>query len=56
MQLAMGSGRRAYKLTYGQQARLKDVVDIFDYDRELNFVSISKQTDYYEKWLDSLKG
>jgi hypothetical protein len=34
MQLDMGSGRKAYKLTYGQQAIMKDVVDIFEYDKE----------------------
>ena len=36
MQLAMGDGRLAYKLYLGQQARMLDLVDIFEYDKSLD--------------------
>ncbi|WP_168121754.1 hypothetical protein [Paenibacillus sp. HB172176] len=54
MQLSMGSGRLAYILTMGQQAKSSDMVDIFDYDDEFEFVAINKQVIYYNEWLNSI--
>jgi hypothetical protein len=56
MQMSMGSGRKAYKLCMGQQARNSEVVDIFDCDQGLDFVDIDKQSRYYAEWLKSLMG
>lgn len=54
MQLSMGVGRSAYNLKYGKQAMLVDVVDIFEYENDLNFVSIKEQENAFEEWLQSL--
>lgn len=54
MQLSMGSGRKAYKLTLGHQPRLVDVVDIFGQEKELTIAGIREQAKYYERWLASL--
>ncbi|WP_339203904.1 hypothetical protein MHH56_22440 [Paenibacillus sp. FSL K6-3182] len=54
MQLSMGVGRKVYKLTVGEQARVNDVVDIFEFEKELRSVSICAQAEYYRGWLDSL--
>lgn len=54
MQMSMGSGRIAYKLYLGKPARISDVVDIFDYDENLEFVKIDEQAKNYSKWLKSV--
>lgn len=54
MQLSMGYGRNAYKLLIGKQATNKDVVDIFECDENLKFVSINKQEEFYDKWVKSI--
>ncbi|WNR43674.1 hypothetical protein [Paenibacillus roseipurpureus] len=54
MQISMG-GSKAYKLLKGKQAKLTDVVDIFDYDPSLEYVAIDEQLDFYNEWLESLK-
>lgn len=56
MQMSMGSGRKAYKLSMGQQAKNSDVVDIFDCDEELYFVNLDEQSKYYSEWLRSVMG
>ena len=56
MQMSMGSGRVAYKLFIGEPAKNSDVVDIFDCDEELEFVSVAKQYKYYVDWLKSILG
>ena len=56
MQMSMGSGRAAYKLCIGEQARNSDAVDIFDCDEELEFVNIEEQHKYYAEWLKSIMG
>lgn len=56
MQMSMGSGRMAYKLYMGQQAKSSNIVDIFDCEDGLNFVSIEKQSKYYAEWLQSVMG
>lgn len=55
MALSMGSGRLAYKLSIGKQALSEDLVDIFDCNETLNFVSILEQRNFYENWLKSLR-
>ncbi|MFT9820100.1 hypothetical protein [Lysinibacillus sp. NPDC056185] len=56
MQLSMGTGRLAYKVKLGEPARLKDIVDIFEFDNDLRFVKIEEQFSYYIMWLKSLEG
>ncbi len=51
MQLSMGTGRVAYKLYTGQKASMADVVDIFDCDENMEFVSIEEQEKFYSDWL-----
>ena len=55
MALAMGEGRRAYRMTWGKQALQKDVVDIFDYDESLICCSVEEQKQYYMDWIRSLR-
>lgn len=56
MQMSMGSGRTAYKLYIGKQASNSDIVDIFDYDEDLEVTNIEEQSKYYEEWLKSIMG
>ncbi|MGY3188083.1 hypothetical protein [Lysinibacillus sp. TE18511] len=56
MQLSMGTGRLAYKVKFGEPAKLKDVVDIFEFDNSLRFVKIEEQLSYHIRWSKSLKG
>lgn len=56
MQLSMGTGRLAYKVKFGEPAKLKDVVDIFEFDNSLRFVKIEEQFSYHIRWSKSLKG
>lgn len=56
MQLSMGSGRLAYKFKFGKPAVTEDIVDIFEFDKDLKFVEIKEQFSYYISWLKSLKG
>lgn len=54
MQLNMGYVRQAYKLTMHQQAKLKDVVDIFDSSSVADCVSIDEQKKYFDLWTESM--
>ncbi|WP_116190826.1 hypothetical protein [Paenibacillus taihuensis] len=54
MALSMGAGRLAYRLTFGRQAKTSDLVDIFECDNDLTFVSIDEQLNFYKSWLKSL--
>lgn len=54
MQLSMGCGRKAYKNHLRKQAKNSDIVDIFGYDVNLNFVTIDKQQEFHNNWLKSL--
>jgi len=56
MQLSMGTGRLAYKVKFGEPAKLKDVVDIFEFDNDLRFVKIEEQFNFHIRWLKSLEG
>lgn len=54
MQFSMGNTRKAYKTYLGQQARMSDWVDIFDYKEYLEFVSINEQLKFNGEWVDSI--
>ena len=54
MMLRMGTGRMAYVLTLGQQAKMADVVDIFENTVKGDLCSVSEQCMYYREWLHSL--
>ncbi len=55
MQISMGLGRKAYKLTMGQQALQEDIVDIFSIGEINRYVTIHEQEVYFEEWIKSLK-
>lgn len=54
MQLNAGSGRNAYSLALGRQAKLADVVDIFEESDFDSCVSCDKQNDFFERWTESI--
>ncbi len=54
MQLSMGVGRSAYKLHLGVPAKIADVTDIFEFNEELEFVTVIEQANYYQRWHDSI--
>lgn len=45
---------KGYFLRKGQQAKEKDIVDIFDYFDIKNSVSVEKQNLFYHNWIKSL--
>lgn len=52
----MGDGDQAYRLKIGSPARMSDVVNIFDLDKDAFIVStVDEQEMYYKEWLDSKK-
>ncbi len=54
MIICMGEGRKAYALRKGIPAKFDDLVDIFDFNEELDCVSVVDQERYYDSWFDSL--
>ena len=54
MQLSMGSGRTAYLLKLGQQAKNADIIDIFDCLDSLTFVNVKEQEVFYKDWIKSI--
>lgn len=54
MQLNAGSGRNAYSLALGKQAKFADVVDIFEESDFDSCASCDKQKDFFERWTKSL--
>ncbi len=54
IQLSMGSGRTAHLLTLGQQTRREDIIDIFDCDENLTFVSVAEQSKFNFEWINSI--
>ncbi|KOP78231.1 hypothetical protein ACFFHH_21280 [Cytobacillus solani] len=54
MQISMGTGELAYKLTLGKPASTEDIVHIFGYEETLKCVSLAEQLQFYRKWFDSL--
>ena len=55
MSRSMGTGDKAYRLTLGLQAKMRDLVDIFDVDPMRDPVSVADQEKFYDEWLNSLK-
>ncbi|MBE5932648.1 MAG: hypothetical protein E7263_04395 [Lachnospiraceae bacterium] len=55
MLLNMGTGRKAYTLTYGEQARMSSLVDIFDICTLDEYATIDEQLEYFDKWIMSLR-
>ena len=56
MLLSMGTGRKAYTLTYGEQAKMSSLVDIFDVCLLDEYATVRDQSEYFEKWILSLRG
>ncbi|WBW96083.1 hypothetical protein [Oceanirhabdus sp. W0125-5] len=56
MQSSMSYGRKAYKLFLGKQAKLADVVDIFEYEEGLEITDVDEQSKFFDDWINSLKG
>jgi hypothetical protein len=56
MMLDMGDGDKAYRLKLGMPARMVDIVNIFDLEKE-RFIecTVKEQEDYYREWLDTKK-
>lgn len=55
MQYSMGNCLKAYKLYIGKSALREDIVNIFEYDERLEFVSVEKQFEYHEEWISFFK-
>ncbi len=56
MLLGMGSGRKAYLLKMGEQARMSSLVDIFETCQIEEYASVDEQYNYFDKWCDSIRG
>lgn len=54
MLLGMGAGRKAYTLTYGEQAKKSSIVDIFDSCLLEEYGNIEQQVEFFENWINSL--
>lgn len=50
---SMGDGRKAYRLTLGKQAKMTDLVEIFETADDVRPVPFEKQQDFYNRWLNS---
>lgn len=55
MLLSMGTGRKAYVLTRGKQAKMDSLVDIFAPCSSEEYATISEQEIYYNNWIDTLR-
>lgn len=55
MILSMGTGEKAYTLTMGKQARMSDLVGIFEPCNIQEYASIIEQETFFKEWLNSLK-
>ncbi|MEZ6046262.1 MAG: hypothetical protein R3C11_11975 [Planctomycetaceae bacterium] len=55
MSLSMSGGRMAYRMTPGKQARMQDLVDIFDTEPDLVPVTVEAQKAFFERWLEGDK-
>ena len=54
MLLSMGTGRNAYTLTYGEQAKINSIVDIFEPCSSEEYGTIEQQLEFFENWINSL--
>lgn len=55
MSRGMGTGDRAYRLTAGKPAAMRDLVDIFDSDADVIPATVEEQEGAYREWLGSLR-
>lgn len=55
MMIDMGASMLGYKLYMHQHAKLSDIVNIFDCDNSLDFVTVDEQEVYYEEWVKCAK-
>ena len=55
MILSMGDAIKAYRLTLGRQASMKDLVNIFEPCKSDEYASIDEQLAYYKEWERSRK-
>ena len=54
---SMGEGRKAYFLKLGHQAKMDDIVDIFDVPDDLlkcEYATVEEQENFYSDWIESL--
>lgn len=49
----MGAGLKAYRMTVGKQARITDLVGIFESGPDVTPVSVTEQREFFESWLNS---
>ncbi len=54
MLLSMGTGRTAYSLTYGEQAKNNSLVDIFSPCLIEDYGTIKQQAEFFESWVESI--
>ncbi len=54
MILSMGTGRNAYVLVRGEQAKMSSLVDIFDSCSIDEYATIGEQSEYFKEWTISL--
>jgi len=50
----MGAGRRAYRLSLGRRARIKDVVSVFETGADAEPATVAEQQAFYHDWLLSI--
>lgn len=54
MQQQMGCGTTAYVQHWGEPAKSKDIVDIFDPAKPDDVTTVKEQLEYHEKWKQSV--
>lgn len=54
MILNMGTGRKAYTLSYGEQARMNSLVDIFTPCSVDQYATVQQQADFFKSWIKSI--
>jgi len=55
MSRQMSGGLKAYSMQLGEPANAPQLLDIFDYEKDLScLATVNEQKEFYEKWLDSL--
>ncbi len=52
----MGAGLKAYKMILGEQARMEDLVFIFDTGDDVKPATVSEQKEFFERWLKEVTG
>lgn len=55
MSRSMGGGIKAYRLTPKRQARIADLVHIFDSGADVIPSSVANQKEFFDEWIKSLK-